>query len=428
MESVNQTKFPEFLLWGFSEEPELQPVLFGLFLCMYLVTVLGNLLIILAISSDPHPHTPMYSFLPNLSFVDICSITTAVPKMLVNIQTQRIDISYIGCLSQLSFFVFFVCMDNLLLTVMAYDRYMAICHPLHYPVIMNSYLCGLLVLGSCFISLLDSQLHCLMVSQLTFCPEVGIPQFFCDPSELLNLACSDTITKNVPAYCFAAIFGGVPISGILFSYTRIVSSIQRIPSSDGKYKAFSTCSSHLSVVFLFYGTSMADIGFTSATIPKMLLDIHTHHRIISYVDCLIQLSFFLFFGCMDNVLLSVMAYDRFVAICYPLHYPVIMNPYLCALLVLGSCFISLLDSQVHCLMVSQLTFCPEVGIPQFFCDPSVLLNLACSGTITKNVLVYCLAAIFGGVPISVILFSYTRIVSSILRIPSSDGKYKAFST
>ncbi|XP_006877932.1 PREDICTED: olfactory receptor 7E24-like [Chrysochloris asiatica] len=256
LEPQNLTHTSEFLLLGLSEDPELQPFLFGLFLCMYMITVVGNLLFILAVSSDPHLHTPMYFFLSNLSLADIGFTSATIPKMLLDIHTHHRIISYVDCLIQLSFYLFFGCMDNLLLTVMAYDRFVAICHPLHYPVIMNPYLCGLLVLVSCFLSLLNSQLHCFMVSQLTFCPEVGIPLFFCDPSVLLNLACSGTITKNILVYCIAAILGGVPISGILFSYTRIVSSILRIPSSDGKYKAFSTCSSHLSVVFLFYGTSI----------------------------------------------------------------------------------------------------------------------------------------------------------------------------
>ncbi|XP_006877931.1 PREDICTED: olfactory receptor 7E24-like [Chrysochloris asiatica] len=268
LEPQNLTDTSELLLLGLSEDPELQPFLFGLFLSMYMITVVGNLFFILAVSSDPHLHTPMYFFLSNLSLADIGFTSATIPKMLLDIHTHHRIISYVDCLIQLSFFVFFGCMDNLLLTVMAYDRFVAICHPLHYPVIMNSYHCNLLVLVSCCLSLLDSQLHCLMVSQLTFCPEVGIPQFFCDPSELLNLACSGTITKNILVYCIAAMYGGGPISGILFSYTRIVSSILRIPSSDGKYKAFSTCSSHLSVVLLFYGTGMG-VYLSSVISPSL---------------------------------------------------------------------------------------------------------------------------------------------------------------
>ncbi|XP_003422956.2 olfactory receptor 7E178-like [Loxodonta africana] len=234
---------------------------------MYLLTVLGNLLLFLAVSSDSLLHTPMYFFLSNLSLADIGFTSTTIPKMLMDINTHHRIISYGNCLIQLSFFVFWGCMDNLLLMVMAYDRFVAICHPLHYPVILNPNLCGLMVLVSFFLSLLDSQLHCLMVSQLTFCKEVEIPHFFCDPSQLINLACSDTTTKNILVY-IGAIFAGIPVSAILLSYIQIVSSILRVPLSSGKYKAFSTCGSHLSVVCLFYGTVIG-VYLSSAVSPSL---------------------------------------------------------------------------------------------------------------------------------------------------------------
>ncbi|KAM9243919.1 olfactory receptor 7E178-like [Dugong dugon] len=266
MEPQNLTGVPEVLLLGLSEDPELQLFLFGLFLSMYLITVAGNLLIILVITSDPHLHSPMYFFLPNLSMADIGFISTTVPKMLVNIQTQSKSITYAGCLTQVSFLYLFGCLDSLLLTVMAYDRFVAICHPLHYTVIMNPRLCGLLVLVSFFISLLDSQLNLSMVSQLTFCTVVEIPHFFCDSPQLLNLACSDTSTNTILLYCIGFVFAGVPVSGVLFSYTKIASSVLRVSSSGGKYKVFSTCGSHLSVVCLFYGTGLG--VYLSSAVPS----------------------------------------------------------------------------------------------------------------------------------------------------------------
>ncbi|NP_001378065.1 olfactory receptor family 7 subfamily E member 223 [Equus caballus] len=256
MEPQNLTRVSEFLLLGLSDHPKMQTLLFWLFLSMYLATVLGNLLIILTVSSDSHLHTPMYFFLSNLSLADISFSTTTVPKMLANLQTHSKSISYVGCLTQVSLFFLFGCLDDLLLAVMAYDRLVAICHPLHYPVIMNLHLCGLLVLVSFLISLLDSQLHYLMMSQLTFCTNVEIPHFFCNVPQLLKLACSDTSSNNTLIYFIDAIFGGVPLTGILYSYIRIISSILSISSSGGKYKAFSTCGSHLSVVCLFYGTGL----------------------------------------------------------------------------------------------------------------------------------------------------------------------------
>ncbi|XP_023381997.1 olfactory receptor 18-like [Pteropus vampyrus] len=235
---------------------------------MYLLTMLGNLLIILAVSSDSHLHTPMYFFLSILSMADIGFTSTTIPKMILDIQTHSGDISYAGCLIQLSFFNLFGCLDSTLLTVMAYDRFVAICYPLHYPVIMNMRFCSLLVLMSFLISLLDSQMHCLLMSQLAFCTNVEIPHFFCDPPQLLKLACNDTSTNNILIYIFVAIFGGIPLSGIVFSYYKIVSSILRVPSSSGKYKAFVTCGSHLSVVCLFYGTGLG--VYLSSTVSHSL--------------------------------------------------------------------------------------------------------------------------------------------------------------
>ncbi|XP_057565504.1 olfactory receptor 18-like, partial [Hippopotamus amphibius kiboko] len=263
IESKNLTRVSEFFLMGLSDDPELQPLLFGVFLSMYLVTMLGNLLIILTVISDPHIHTPMYFFLSNLSLADIGYTSTTIPKMIVDIQTHRRVISYVGCLTQISFLIFFGCMDCMLLTVMAYDRFVAICHPLHYTVIMNPHLCGFLVLGSFLISILDFQLHNLIALQLTYFQNVEISNFFCDPSHLLNLACSDTSTNNIVMYFVGAIYGFLPIIGIFFSYYKIISSILRVRSSGGKYKAFSTCGSHLAVVCLFYGTSLG-VYFSSA--------------------------------------------------------------------------------------------------------------------------------------------------------------------
>ncbi|KAM5306579.1 olfactory receptor 7A17-like [Glossophaga mutica] len=256
MEPGNGTQISEFLLLGLSEAPELQPLLFGLFLCMYLITVLGNLLIILAVSSDSHLHMPMYFFLSNLSLVDICFTSTTIPKMLVNIQTQSKAITYAGCITQIYFFIHFAVLDILLLTVMAYDRYVAICHPLHYTVIMNPQLCALLVLVSWVTSCLYSLLQTLMVLQLSFCADLEIPHFFCELNHMIQLACSDTFLENIVMYFGVGMLGGSPFVGILYSYSKIMSSIRAIPSAQGKYKAFSTCASHLSVVSLFYGTSL----------------------------------------------------------------------------------------------------------------------------------------------------------------------------
>ncbi|XP_027944573.1 olfactory receptor-like protein OLF4 [Eumetopias jubatus] len=267
MDPRNNTGISVFQLLGFSEGPELQPLIFGLFLLMYLITVFGNLLIILAVSSDSHLHTPMYFFLANLSFVDICFTSTTIPKMLWNIQTQSKVITYKGCLSQMYFFILFAGLDVFLLTVMAYDCFVAICHPLHYMVIMNPRLCGLLVLMSWIMSVLHSMLQTSMVLQLSFCTEVEIPHFFCELNQMIQHACSANFLSNIVLYFAAMLLVGGPFIGILYSYSQIVSSIRGISSAQGKYKAFSTCASHLSVVSLFYCTSLG-VYFSSAAIQS----------------------------------------------------------------------------------------------------------------------------------------------------------------
>ncbi|PNI50904.1 LOW QUALITY PROTEIN: OR7A17 isoform 3, partial [Pan troglodytes] len=238
--------------------------------------VLGNLLIILATISDSHLHT-MYFFLSNLSFADICFISTTIPKMLINIQTQSRVITYAGCITQMCFFVLFGGLDSLLLAVMAYDQFVAICHPLHYTVIMNPRLCGLLVLAFWMIAALNSLSQSLMVLWLSFCTDLEIPHFFCELNQVIHLACSDTFLNDMGMYFAAGLLAGGPLVGILCSYSKIVSSIHAISSAQGKYKAFSICASHLSVVSLFcckgrgvYLTSAATHNsHTSATASVM---------------------------------------------------------------------------------------------------------------------------------------------------------------
>ncbi|XP_064135927.1 olfactory receptor 7G2-like [Loxodonta africana] len=222
MKLENKTDIAEFLLLGLSENPELQPLLFGLFLTVYLATLLGNLFIILAVSSDSHLHTPMYFFLSNLSFSDICFSTTTVPEMLVNIQTQSKSSSYTGCLTQICFGLAFAGLENCLLAALAYDRYVAICQPLRYTVIMNPCFRGLLILPSLFISIMNALLHSLMVLHLSFCIDLEIPHFFCEPGQVLKLACSDTLINNILEFFVTSVWGGVTLLGIIFLHSNFL--------------------------------------------------------------------------------------------------------------------------------------------------------------------------------------------------------------
>uniref|UniRef100_A0A8C3W6C0 G-protein coupled receptors family 1 profile domain-containing protein n=1 Tax=Catagonus wagneri TaxID=51154 RepID=A0A8C3W6C0_9CETA len=226
MDVGNQTGVLEFLLVGLSEDPELQPLLFGLFLSMYLVSLLGNLLIILAVSSDSRFHTPLYFF---LSFSDICFNSTIVPKMLVNIQRASQAITYAGCFTQMYFYLVFLYLDHFLLTVMAFDR-------------------------SWCVSVLVALLQSLLVLHLSFCTHMEIPHFFCELADVLKAACSDALSNYLVLYAVTGLLGVPPLTGILFSYSKIISFILKMSSEEGRYKAFSTCGSHLMVISLFYGT------------------------------------------------------------------------------------------------------------------------------------------------------------------------------
>ncbi|XP_059009847.1 LOW QUALITY PROTEIN: putative olfactory receptor 1F12P [Mustela lutreola] len=254
MEGENHTSISEFILLGLSSQPERQELIFGLFLVMYLVGAAGNLLIILAIGSDSHLHTPMYFFLSNLSLVDFCFISATVPKMLVNIQMQTRSISYGGCLTQIYFCIFLANMDNFLLTAMAYDRSVAICHPLHYSTMMSLQICALMLGSSWLIAGLHSLLHTVLMARLEFCASNAIPYFFCDLIPLLQLSCSNTQLKQLMVLPVGGLIVLILFLGILSSYTRIVSAVLKVPSARGKQKAFSTCGSPLTVVLLFYGT------------------------------------------------------------------------------------------------------------------------------------------------------------------------------
>ncbi|XP_037706741.1 olfactory receptor 1J2-like [Choloepus didactylus] len=265
MRPENRSRVSEFLLLGIPMQPEHRAMYFSVFLGMYLTTVLGNLLIILLIRLDSHLHTPMYFFLSHLAFTDVSFSSVTVPKMLMNMQTQCQSISYMGCLSQVYFLIFFGCLDSFLLTVMAYDRYVAICHCLHYTTIMRGELCVFLVIGSWILSCAIALSHTLFLVPLSFCDNRTIPHFLCDLAVLLRLSCSDTSLNELAIFTIGGMATILPLNGILFSYVRIGISILRAPSTKGLYKALSTCGSHLSVILIFYGTIFGLYFFPSSS-------------------------------------------------------------------------------------------------------------------------------------------------------------------
>ncbi|XP_019479794.1 PREDICTED: olfactory receptor 8K3-like [Hipposideros armiger] len=254
METQNLTVLNEFILMGITDRPELQAPLFGLFLVIYAVSVVGNLGMIILTTMDSRLQTPMYFFLRHLAFTDLGYSTTVGPKMLVNFVVDQNTISYYFCAIQLAFFLVFIVSEIFILSAMSYDRYVAICNPLLYPVIMSPRVCQLLVavpyLYSTFVSLLVT----VKTFNLPFCGYNVVSHFYCDSLPLLSLLCSNTHEIEMIILIFAGFDLISSLLIVLVSYLLILESILRMNSAEGRHKAFSTCGSHLTVVIVFYGT------------------------------------------------------------------------------------------------------------------------------------------------------------------------------
>ncbi|NWW35533.1 OR6Y1 protein, partial [Panurus biarmicus] len=261
----NETKVMYFILLGFPTTAEQQLLLFSALLLAYLLTVLENFLIILTIRNNHSLQKPMYFFLGNLSFLEIWYVSVIEPKMILDVLAQDKRISFQGCMAQLHFFVTFVCTEYVLLAVMAYDRFVAVCKPLRYPLIMNHRFCAQLIAGCWMCGLTTSSIKLSFIARLSFCDVDKINHYFCDISPLLNVSCSDSSLAELVDFILALLVIMLPLCAVVASYTCILLTVLKIPSSQGRQKAFSTCSSHLTLVVLFYSTTL----FTYAR-PKLM--------------------------------------------------------------------------------------------------------------------------------------------------------------
>ncbi|XP_060111135.1 olfactory receptor 6B9-like [Heteronotia binoei] len=256
MHLANQSHVTVFILVGFPGSLKLQHFLFTLFLVSYTLTVLENLIIIVLIWVNIKLHKPMYIFLGNFSFLEIWYVSVTVPKMLSGFVTQKMDISFTGCMAQLFFFLVLACTECALLTVMAYDRYVAICSPLRYPAIMSQDFCIRLAIGSWLSGFFVATGKTFFISRLSYCGPNVVNHFFCDVSPLLNLACTDLSLAELIDFLLALLIIIGPLIVTITSYTCIISTVLHIPSAKGKRKAFSTCASHLLVVTIFFAATV----------------------------------------------------------------------------------------------------------------------------------------------------------------------------
>ncbi|XP_012884638.1 PREDICTED: olfactory receptor 8H1-like [Dipodomys ordii] len=254
MRTWNNTNVPSFILMGLTDSREIQLALSVLFLLIYLITVLGNLGMIMLICLDHQLHTPMYFFLTHLSFIDLSYSSVITPKTLASLLTSTKNISVTGCFTQLYFFILFGGAECFLLSAMAYDRFVAICNPLQYPVIMSSRFCCALVTGTYMIGFVDCSFSVLSIARLPFCSSNVIHHFFCDVSPILALSCKNTFVAETVIYICAGSTLLLSLITIFMSYVSILSTILKIKSTSGKQKVFSTCASHLLGVTIFYGT------------------------------------------------------------------------------------------------------------------------------------------------------------------------------
>ncbi|XP_067388311.1 olfactory receptor 5V1-like [Emydura macquarii macquarii] len=248
----NQTTVTEFILLGLSSDPQTRTFLFLVFLIIYVITLVGNMMIMLVIRADSHLHTPMYFFLFHLSFVDICYSSVTVPKMLMNVLAEHKTISVHGCIAQMFFFILSAGTEVFILSAMAYDRYAAICDPLRYTKIMSKAICVQLVSGAWTVGFFYALLNTVFTLKLHFCGPNQISHFSCELPALLQLSCTETLTNQVVLLTSAVTLGSISFLLTLVSYIHIIATILRIRSAEGRRKAFSTCSSHLVVVGLLY--------------------------------------------------------------------------------------------------------------------------------------------------------------------------------
>ncbi|XP_077003441.1 olfactory receptor 8H1-like [Tamandua tetradactyla] len=256
MGNRNNTNVPDFILMGLTDSEVIRPVLFVLFLLIYLITVLGNAGMILIIHLDLQLHTPMYFFLSHLSFLDLSYSTVITPKTLENLLISNKFISFLGCFTQMSFFFFLAVTEFFFLSSMAYDRYVAICNPLHYTIVMSTRLCRALITGSYMIGFTESFVNIIYMNSLLFCKSNVIYHFFCDITPVLALSCTSTHDSEIMIYFFGTFNALVSFITISASYGCVLSTILKIHSTSGKHKAFSTCASHLLAVTIYYSTTI----------------------------------------------------------------------------------------------------------------------------------------------------------------------------
>ncbi|KAB1260625.1 Olfactory receptor 6N2 [Camelus dromedarius] len=537
MDHVNHTGIQNFILAGFTTSGTLRPLAFLGTLCVYLLTLAGNLFIIVLVRADSGLSTPMYFFVSVLSFLELWYVSTTVPTLLHTLLHGHSPIPSAVCFVQLYVFHSLGMTECYLLGVMALDRYLAICRPLHYHALMSRQV-QLWLAGATWVAGFSAALvPASLTATLPFCL-TEVAHYFCDLGPLMRLACVDTGWNVQVHIVVIGIINACNLVLILGLYGGILRAVLKLPSAASRAKAFSTCSSHVTVVALFFGSafivyvgppesrpegadklialvytfltpflnpiiytlrnkeppmdthnhsslaefvllgfpsvgrargwllvllllaylftvcgnmliflvirldaalhtpmyrfvsilSFLELWYTATTIPKMLANLLSDKKTISFSGCLLQTYFFHSLGASECYLLTAMAYDRYLAICRPLHYPAIMTPMLCARMAAGCWTCGFLCPISEVILVSQLPFCGYNEIQHIFCDFPPLLSLACKDTSTNVLVDFAINAFIILVTFLFIMVSYGRIIGAVLKIKTTAGRKKAFST
>nr|XP_038027694.1 olfactory receptor 5T3-like [Anas platyrhynchos] len=563
----NSSSITEFLLLAFADTREMQLLHFVLFLGIYLAALLGNSLILTAVACDHRLHTPMYFFLLNLALIDLGCISTTVPKAMANSLWDTRAISYAGCAAQVFLTVFLFSAEYSLLTVMSYDRYVAICKPLHYGTLLGSRACAQMAAAAWGSGVLSAVLHTASTFSLPFCQGNAMNQFFCEIPQILKLSCPQTFLSEV-----SVLMGNIFIDFgcfvfIVLSYVQIIRAVLRMPSEKGRHKAFSMCLPHLAVVSLFLSTVMftylkppsisfpfldlvvavlysvvppavnpfiysmrnqelkvalnkvislrvftdgklliclhkclhaqrnkmsnsssiteflllpfadtrelqllhfalflgiylaallgnglilttiacdhrlhtpmyffllnlalLDLGFISTTLPKAMANSLWDTRSICYAGCVAQVFFFFCLFLAEYSILTIMSYDRYVAICKPLHYGNLLGSRACAQMAAAAWGSGVLYALLHTANSFSLPLCQGNALDQFFCEIPSILKLSCTDSYLREVWLLLAGFSLAFVCFVFIILSYVQIFRAVLRMPSEQGRHKAFST
>ncbi|ELV12165.1 Olfactory receptor 2T27 [Tupaia chinensis] len=413
MEWGNYSTNADFVLLGVFSGTRFPWLLFALILLLFVVSIASNAVMILLIHVDARLHTPMYFLLSQLSLMDILYISTIVPKMLADQATGQRAISFAGCTAQHFLYLTLAGAEFFLLGLMSYDRYVAICHPLRYPVLMSRKVCLLIVAAAWLGGSADDFLLTPVTMQFPFCASREINHFFCEVPALLKLSCTDTSTYETAMYVCCILMLLIPFSVISASYTRILIAVCKMSEAGGRQKAMATCSSHMVVVSLIYGAAP---------------DQATGQRAISFAGCTAQHFLYLTLAGAEFFLLGLMSYDRYVAICHPLRYPVLMSRKVCLLIVAAAWLGGSADGFLLTPVTMQFPFCASREINHFFCEVPALLKLSCTDTSAYETAMYVCCILMLLIPFSVISASYTRILTTVYRMSEAEGRKKAVAT